>query len=238
LPRELSQIKANMKKLKRFVFVLFILVIVFIAYVAIVNRNSRNMTYRQKVLKAIYPALMWVNKIAGGKSKIMSNNKQITPLESLYQLSVQLNNGSELRLETLKGKKLLLVNTASDCGYTDQYDDLQKIYDTYRDKLVIIGFPANDFKEQEKGTDDEIAAFCKRNYGVTFPMATKSSVIRGERQNEIFKWLSDKKKNGWNDQQPSWNFSKYLVNESGILINYFDPAVSPVSDEVKNAISQ
>jgi len=227
-----------MKRLKRFVFVLLILVMTFIVYVAIVNRNSMNMTYRQKILKAIYPALMWVNKITGGKSKIMSNNKQIAPLQSLYQLSVQLNNGTELKLETLKGKKILLVNTASDCGYTDQYEDLQKIYDTYRNKLVVIGFPANDFKEQEKGTDDEIAAFCKRNYGVTFPMATKCSVIRGQQQNEIFEWLSDKKKNGWNDQQPTWNFSKYLVNENGMLSNYFDPAISPVSDEVKNAISQ
>jgi glutathione peroxidase len=227
-----------MKKLKRYLIVLLIMIVAFIGYVAIANRNSKNMTYRQKVLKAVYPALMWVNKITGGRSKVMSNNKQTAPSQSLYDLSVQLNNGSELKLETLKGKKILLVNTASDCGYTDQYDDLQKIYETNKDKLVVIGFPANDFKEQEKGNDNDIAAFCKNNYGITFPLAAKSSVVRGERQNKIFKWLSDKKMNGWNDQQPTWNFSKYLVNENGILINYFDPAVSPASDEVKNAISQ
>ena len=115
---------------------------------------------------------------------------------------------------------------------------LQKLYETNKDKLVVIGFPANDFKEQEKGTDNEIAAFCKKNYGISFPLAAKSSVIKGEQQNEIFKWLSDKKLNGWNDQQPTWNFSKYLVNENGVLINYFDPAVSPASDEIKNAISK
>lgn len=212
--------------------------VAFVCYVAIVNQNSKNMTYRQKVLKAVYPALMWVNKITGGRSKVMSNNKQSAPSQSLYDLSIQLNNGTELKLETLKGKKILLVNTASDCGYTDQYDDLQKIYDINKDKLVVIGFPANDFKEQEKGNDNDIAAFCKKNYGITFPLATKSSVVRGEQQNEIFRWLSDKKLNGWNDQQPTWNFSKYLVNEKGVLTNYFDPAVSPASDEIKNAIDQ
>jgi glutathione peroxidase len=227
-----------MKKLKRFLIVLLIMIIAFVGYVAIVNRNSKNMTYRQKVLKAVYPALMWVNRITGGRSKVMSNNKQAAPSLSLYDLSVQLNNGSGLKLETLKGKKILLVNTASDCGYTDQYDDLQKLHETNKEKLVVIGFPANDFKEQEKGNDEEIEAFCKKNYGITFPLAAKSSVVRGEQQNEIFKWLSDKKLNGWNDQQPTWNFSKYLVNEKGILTNYFDPAVSAASDEVKNAISR
>ena len=227
-----------MKKLKRYLIVLLIIVIAFASYVAIINRNSKNMTYRQKVLKAVYPALMWVNKITGGKSKIMTNNTPVTPPQSLYDLSVKLNDGSELKLVTLKGKKILLVNTASDCGYTDQYDDLQKIYEANKDKMVVIGFPANDFKEQEKGNDDDIAAFCKKNYGISFPLAIKSSVVKGEQQNEIFKWLSDEKLNGWNGQQPTWNFSKYLVNENGVLTNYFDPAVSPASDEIKNAINK
>ena len=227
-----------MKKLKRYIIVLLIVLAAFASYVAIINRNAKNMTYRQKILKAVYPALMWVNKITGGKTKIMTNNTKVTPPQSLYDLSVQLNSGSELKLGTLKGKKILLVNTASDCGYTDQYDDLQKIYDANKDKLIVIGFPANDFKEQEKGNDEDIAAFCKKNYGISFPLATKSCVVKGEQQNEIFKWLSDKKLNGWNDQQPTWNFSKYLVNENGVLTNYFDPAVSPSSDEIKNAINK
>ena len=140
-----------MKKLKRYIIVLLIILAAFASYVAIINRNAKNMTYRQKVLKAVYPALMWVNKITGGKSKIMTNSTQVTPPQPLYDLSVKLNDGSELKLGTLKGKKILLVNTASDCGYTDQYDDLQKIYETNKDKLVVIGFPANDFKEQENG---------------------------------------------------------------------------------------
>ena len=111
--------KNNMKKLKRFIIVLLIVTIVFVSYVAIVNRNSKNMTYRQKVLKAVYPALMWYNKITGKKSKVMENSEGITTLKSLHNLSVHLNNGEELELATLKGKKILLVNTASNCGYTE-----------------------------------------------------------------------------------------------------------------------
>ena len=225
-------------KLKRILIVLLVLILAFVGYVAIVNRNSKQMTYRQKVLKAVYPAFMWINKVTGRRSKVMDNARTSAPPKSLYDLRVQLNNGDTLKLDALKGKKMLLVNTASDCGYTNQYSDLQKLFETNRDKLVVIGFPANDFKEQEKGNDEEIAAFCKKNYGVSFPLATKSSVVKGNQQNEIFKWLTDKNLNGWNDQQPTWNFSKYLVNEQGILTNYFDPAVSPESDEVKNAINK
>jgi glutathione peroxidase len=225
-------------KLKKGLIVLLLLGVAFIGYVAIVNRNSKQMTYRQKVLKAVYPAFMWINKVIGRKSKVMDNTRVSAPPKSLYDLWVQLNNGDTLNLAALKGKKILFVNTASDCGYTNQYSDLQKLFEANGDKLVVIGFPANDFKEQERGNDEEIAAFCKKNYGVSFPLATKSSVVKGNRQNEIFKWLSDKNLNGWNDQQPTWNFSKYLVNEQGILTNYFDPAVSPDADEVKNAINK
>ena len=133
---------------------------------------------------------------------------------------------------------ILLMNTASDCGYTNQYEDLQKLYEENKDSLVIIGFPANNFKEQEKGTDEEIAEFCKLNYGVSFPLAKKRSVIAGPDQHPIFQWLTDKNKNGWTSKKPSWNFSKYLVNENGILVNYFDPSISPTSSEVKDAIKK
>ena len=225
-------------KLKKSLIVLLVLIIAFVGYVTIVNRNSKQMSYRQKVLKAVYPAFMWLNKVTGKRSKVLENERVSAPSKSLYDFDVQLNNGSRLKLGTFKGKKILLVNTASDCGYTNQYSDLQKLFEANRDKLVVIGFPANDFKEQEKGNDEEIAAFCKKNYGISFPLATKSSVVKGELQNEIFKWLSDKSMNGWNDQQPTWNFSKYLVNEQGLLTNYFDPAVSPDSDELKNAVNK
>ena len=203
-------------------------------YVAIVNRNSKNMTVRQKLLKAFYPALMLFSK----KKALAMGTDTAQSHESFYSLKATQNNGSEINFADLKGKKVLLVNTASDCGYTPQYADLQKLYEQFENKLVIIGFPANDFKEQEKGDDSQIEQFCKVNYGVTFPLAKKSTVIKGNEQNAVFRWLSDKNKNGWNDKQPSWNFSKYLVSEEGELINYFDPAVSPVSSEVTDAIGK
>ena len=170
------------------------------------------------------------------KTKVLSNDKTIASAQSLYNLSVPLNTGDTLRFDSLRGKKILIVNTASNCGYTNQYEDLEKLYEKFKGKLAVIGFPANDFKEQEKGTDVEIAQFCKANYGISFPLAKKSTVIKGGQQNEVFKWLTDKSRNGWNDQQPSWNFSKYLINEKGELVKYFDPAVSPLSDEVVKAI--
>lgn len=225
-----------MKKLKKLAIIVAAVLIAFFVYVAAVNRNSKDMTYRQKLMKAVYPALMWYNKITGKKSNVMENSEGVTTLRSLHELPVRLNNGDELLLGSLKGKKVLIVNTASDCGYTNQYADLQKLYETYKDELVVLAFPANDFKEQEKGSDQQIAEFCQKNYGVTFPIAAKSSVIRGKQQNEVFKWLSTEELNGWNDQEPTWNFFKYLVDEDGKLIKYFDTAVSPLSEEVVSAI--
>lgn len=139
--------------------------------------------------------------------------------------------------QELKGKKVLIVNTASNCGYTHQYAELQELYRSHSDTLTIIGFPSNNFREQEKGSDEEIATFCQVNYGVTFPLAKKSDVLKGEGQNKVFEWLTNKQLNGWNEQEPSWNFSKYLINEQGLLTHYFDPAVSPLSTEVRQAVN-
>ena len=225
-----------MKKLKRFIIVLLVLIAAFAVYVEIVNRNSINMTYRQKLLKAVYPALMWVTKIAGTNTKELTGNKQ--PPVSFYSLKGQLNNGDTLDFTGLKGKKIMLVNTASDCGYTNQYTDLQKLADEYKDKLIVLGFPANDFKEQEKGTDEEIATFCKKNYGVTFPLMQKSSVIKTSEQNLVYQWLTDSTKNGWNTKPPTWNFTKYIVNEEGVLTNYFGPSISPLDKDVIKAINE
>ena len=195
------------------------------------------MSVRQSILKTFYPLLLWINKLTGTRSLELINRKDNKPSEPIYDYSVQLNNGKELKLSELKGRKILFVNTASDCGYTKQYEQLQKLFTLWPDKLTVIGFPANDFKEQEKGSDDEIALFCKINYGVTFPIARKSTVVDGPSQNNIFKWLTHSEKNGWCNQKPSWNFSKYLVNEQGLLTHYFDPAVSPTSEEVIGAIN-
>jgi len=195
------------------------------------------MTARQKVLKAIYPILTSYNKFFGKNFRIIPNKNNIKPSISFYDLSVLMNDGSRLSLSEWKGKKIMLVNTASDCGYTGQYVELQKLYEQYKGALMIIGFPANDFKEQEKYSDKEIETFCLYNYGVSFPLAAKSVVVHSPQQNEVYQWLTDKTKNGWNSQAPSWNFSKYIVSEDGILTRYFDPAVSPLSHEVVNSIT-
>ena len=194
------------------------------------------MTTRQKVLKAIYPAFMWWTKRKISTGKSISSIKKITPPVSFYSLKDSTIDGTAFNFSELKGKKVLLVNTASDCGYTGQYDELEKLFRQCKGKLVIVGFPANDFKEQEKGTNEEIEWFCKNNYAVTFPLMKKSIVVKNSAQNEVFKWLTDSTRNGWNDRQPAWNFSKYLVNEAGELVNYFAPVISPLSKEITNAV--
>lgn len=223
-----------MRKLKRLIIVLLILVAAFAVYVEIVNRNSKNMTYRQKVLKAVYPVWMWFTKLTGKNTKELAGNKQ--PVVSFYSLSSTLNNGNNFDFASLKGKKVLLVNTASNCGYTNQYADLEKLAEQYKDKLVVLGFPANDFKEQEKGTDEEIAQFCKANYGITFPLMKKSVVVPSSQQHPVYQWLTDPAKNGWNVKPPSWNFGKYIVDENGVLTHFFGSSVSPLSNDVIKAI--
>ncbi|CAN5731487.1 hypothetical protein BH11BAC4_BH11BAC4_14500 [soil metagenome] len=223
------------KLLKRTITVLLLLSISFSVYVAIVNRNSKQMTVRQKVLKAIYPAFMWLTRTKAGTKKASTEK---APPVSFYSLKATAINGENFDLSKLKGKKLLLVNTASDCGYTGQYDELEKLYQSNKDKLVVIGFPANDFKGQEKGSDEEIATFCKINYAVSFPLMKKSTVVNKPGQNEIFKWLTDASLNGWNSQQPVWNFSKYMIDEEGRLVKYFAPAVSPLDKEIAAAVSE
>ena len=201
------------------------------------TKNSNSMTTRQKILKAGYPAMMWFTKLTGVNSKSITN-KGVTAPESFYNLPATLIDDSTINLDQYKGKKILLVNTASDCGYTGQYEQLEKLYQKHREKLVILGFPANDFKGQEKGTDLAIASFCKLNYGVSFPLFKKSKVINGTDQNEIFKWLTQKNKNGWNEQAPTWNFCKYLIDEQGRLTHFFASSVEPSSQEVLEAINQ
>jgi len=224
-----------LKRLKNIFVVIAMLALVFVGYVMIVNRNTSNMTGRQKILRAVYPLLAWTNKFSDKNRQISAHNPVAAPV-SLYTLKATLNDGTTLNMASLKGKKILLVNTASDCGYTSQYEQLQKLYSQYGNTLVVIGFPANDFKEQEKGTNEEIASFCKKNYGVSFPLAEKSIVIKKTDQNSVFQWLTDASKNGWNNQAPTWNFCKYLVNEEGMLTNYFGPAVEPTSEEIVKAI--
>jgi glutathione peroxidase len=225
-----------MKKLKRILFVVVLLLLALVVYVEVANRKTKNMTYRQKLLKAFYPALMWFNKTAG-KGATVATTTPAQPVVNFFTLKDTLNDGAPFEFAQLQGKKILLVNTASDCGYTDQYAELQKLHEQYGNRVTVIGFPANDFKEQEKGSDADIAAFCKKNYGVNFLLMKKSSVIKSAAQNSIFSWLSDAAQNGWNTRVPEWNFSKYIVNEKGVLTHYFGPGVSPLSETVIAAIT-
>lgn len=150
---------------------------------------------------------------------------------SIYDFKVPGLTGNEIDLAQYKGQKIMIVNTASKCGLTPQYEGLQKLYDTYKGKLVIIGFPANNFKDQEPGSKEEIAEFCKKNYGVTFPMADKVSV-KGDDIAPLFKWLVDEAaKKGINDPI-TWNFTKFLVDEKGNLVTVFPPKTTPTSDDV------
>jgi glutathione peroxidase len=191
------------------------------------------MTLRQRGIKWVYPLIM---KFTGKNKKAMLNTQNSKPAQSFYSLKIQLNNGSFFSMDGLRGKKVLLVNTASDCGFTPQYADLQKLYESYKEKITVIGFPANDFKEQEKGSDEEISQFCKVNFGVSFPLAKKAVVVKSENQHEVYQWLTHKEKNGWNDLQPVWNFCKYLVNEEGVLTHYFDMSVSPLDPQITEAV--
>lgn len=194
------------------------------------------MTFRQKLLKLFYPLLNKLSLMTGKSSSILKSTNVATT--SFYDLSTTLNNGSELDFASLKGKKVLLVNTASDCGYTNQYEGLQALHEKFKDKLVLIGFPANDFGEQEKGSDATIEQFCKVNFGVTFPLAKKSGVIKNAEQNPVYQWLTDENKNGWNYTAPTWNFCKYLVDENGELTHFFEAAIEPMSKEMTDAIEE
>lgn len=155
--------------------------------------------------------------------------------QSIYDFKVEGLSGETIDFAQFKGKKILIVNTASKCGHTPQYEELEQLYKTYGEKLVIIGFPANNFMWQEPGSNKDIAEFCQKNYGVSFPMAAKISV-KGKDMAPIYKWLTDKKYNKVASSKVSWNFQKYLIDESGHLVKHFDPGTKPLSDEVVNAI--
>ena len=151
--------------------------------------------------------------------------------KSFYDFTVQTIDGQQFNFADLKGKKVMIVNTASKCGHTPQYKDLELLYKAYKQKLVIIGFPANNFLNQEPGTNAEIKEFCDSKYGVTFPMMAKISV-KGSDMHPLYQWLTKKSENGVLDSEVSWNFQKYLIDENGKLVGYFKPTVKPLSDEV------
>lgn len=154
--------------------------------------------------------------------------------KSFYDFKVETIDGEEFDFKSLKGKKVMIVNTASKCGLTPQYKDLEALYKQYGNKnFVIIGFPANNFMEQEPGTNADIKEFCSKNYGVSFPMMSKISV-KGEDMSPVYKWLTQKSENGVKDSEVKWNFQKYLIDEKGNLVDVIPPKEKPDTEKVTN----
>ncbi len=155
----------------------------------------------------------------------------LTNAQSIHSFKVKSIEGGQIDFSKYKGKKIMVVNTASKCGYTPQYEQLQKVYSQYKDKLVIIGFPCNQFGGQEPGSNEEIVEFCQKNYGVNFPLADKVDV-KGSTQSPIYQWLTQKAKNGVLDATIGWNFNKFLLDENGKMLAYFPSNVKPDSDTI------
>ena len=185
------------------------------------------------MIKFITAALLFMGCAQSQNNTTGTNmsTTETTNAASIHSLSVKALDGSTINFADYKGKKILIVNTASECGYTPQYKALQELYEKYKTKLVIVGFPANNFGGQEPGSNTEIKTFCEKNYGVTFPMAEKISV-KGNDIAPIYKWLTNKAENGVLDAEIKWNFNKFLLDENGHIIAKFDSGTTPMSEEI------
>jgi glutathione peroxidase len=185
----------------------------------------------KKIFILILSAVAFLQNCTNQKSeKSIAKTQEMTG-KTIYDFKVESLNGGEINFADYKGKKILIVNTASECGFTPQYEDLQKLSDEYKDKLVIVGFPANNFGGQEPGSNAEIATFCTKNFGVTFPMAAKVSV-KGDDIAPIFKYLTEKELNGVKNSSILWNFTKFLIDENGVLIDNFASTTKPTSESI------
>lgn len=179
-------------------------------------------------------ALGCLNRVQVGPVSFPSPSQpaQTVPLNSFFDLSATDINGELVRLERFRGMKVMVVNTASECGYTPQYAQLQELYTTYKDRgFIILGFPSNDFGGQEPGTEKEIAAFCQKNFGVTFPMMSKVST-KGKDQHAVYHWLADNTQNAVMDTEVQWNFHKYLVDRKGRLVMSLGSAIDPADHRI------
>ena len=182
-----------------------------------------------KLLKRTFAAILPLLFFTG------ASHKKTNGETSVYQFELKTLEGKTTSLAAYKGKKLLLVNVASECGYTPQYKNLEALYEKYGEKLVVIGFPANNFGAQEPGSASQIREFCSKNYGVKFPMMEKISV-KGDDAHPLYKYLSDKEKNGVCDKAPTWNFCKYLIDENGRVVKFFNSKVDPMSEEITSLL--
>jgi glutathione peroxidase len=179
--------------------------------------------------KIVLSTLILVSIVSNSQTKINQNM-------SLYTIEINSLDGKPIHLNDYKGKYILFVNVASECGFTGQYEDLQKLYDTYQDKLMVIGVPCNQFGSQEPGTADQIQSFCSKNYGVTFLMTEKINV-KGELQHPLYKWLTNKELNGVKSTSVKWNFQKYLVDDKGNFVDYFYSITKPLSSKITRQLN-
>jgi glutathione peroxidase len=193
------------------------------------------MGFIKNIITGLYNLRMKISRKTGIGMNIKSNDSMITPPQSFYSLQATANNGELISFEIFRNKKVLLVNLASECGYTPQYNELENLHQRYKNRVSVIGFPSNDFGGQEPGDDKEIEQFCRLNFGVTFPLFHKDHVSGANKQ-PVYQWLTDPGRNGWNNHEPSWNFCKYLVTEQGNLANIFSSAVSPTGEEITTKI--
>ena len=190
----------------------------------------------KKIILKISTALAFIISMIGITSASSKKYNAPNPIGlSIYDFKLKTLDGKEISLSQFKGKKLLLVNVASECGYTPQYKGLQALHEKYGNKVVVIGFPANNFGGQEPGTATEIKSFCSKNYGVTFQMMEKISV-KGKDAHPLYQWLSSKEQNGSCDETPSWNFCKYLIDENGKIIKFFKSSVDPLSVDITSLL--
>lgn len=170
-----------------------------------------------------------------GKILARPMNTNVSNTTSFFNLKATSLDGKEVDFQQFKGKKVIVLNVASECGYTPQYADWQRFYEANKDEAVVLGFPSNQFGGQEPGAAAEIAQFCQKNYGVTFPMFEKGDV-KGENKTAVYRWLTDASQNGWNTQEPGWNFCKYVINEEGQLTHFFASKVKPADEEFLKAM--
>jgi glutathione peroxidase len=190
-----------------------------------------------KFIFAISALSVFFSCISDNSASKTKNKTALSGDSTFYSFKIKSLEGEEIDFSKYKGKKVLIVNTASKCGFTPQYEELQKLHIQYGDKVTVLGFPCNQFGGQEPGSNSEIGEFCKKNYGVTFQMFEKVDV-KGENQHPLYKWLSTKSMNGWNDKAPGWNFGKYLINEKGELVDFYESTASPTGKKVLEGISK
>ncbi len=193
----------------------------------------------RNLFSKFWPAVFSIgcfNRVQVGPVSFPMDHPQAVPTASFFVLSATDINGVLVKLDQYKGKKVMVVNTASECGFTPQYALLEELYTTYKDKgFVILGFPSNDFGGQEPGTEAEIAQFCQKNFGVTFPLMCKVST-KGPEQHAVYHWLANKNQNGVMDTQVKWNFHKYLIDEKGQLVMSLESGIEPNDPRITNWI--